>query len=786
MRLSNTQLAPGCDVVWENSKHGSAGWALPAIASRNTTGDIKAILQRDTGGLTVKNMTTDEVVGQEMLLAANAIAVGVRFDTGQLDDCYGADWAGRSNSKFYAMTSRKVVRWDGAQFVACAAITGQDIRRSLFRQCGQALVSDPDNENVFYAFSGNQGLHRSLDQGATLPKMAWMPTPTHPYAGSGQADEIARRVGLIAIDTSSAKVNAGTSTERFSRIAFNAGGVGVWLSTDGATGGSKISPASPHALDSVTCLIWDNGTLYAVSSPDKTSWQNNNGDGNLYRWDGGTTWTALPTGQSQSVFSIVRDPRGAGWFLMSLVPGNYAHTKNITSPAAFKLFDGGGPAFSLAQMKTRARPFVSRIYKQRGGGSAPGQLTNCGGFFYFPYGYGHLRHPIATFPTDGASFGNLHYSTAWPDLEEDTASYEAVVGQGGCWLSGGAIGFGQDVGNAFLTDDTSGHETTYREYPGNGVLTNGIHTVAGTDLNFGAAAILKGGPKFGVTLDGKNFTQMPFQPNNNNYTGDGPSGAIVCGPNAASGTIMFFPSFGGVPEYTDTLGQTDWKPLRFFLANGTEFVPTEADSPFRGANYASNHFPAAHDPFNPGTYYASAYGTGDNDTGGRAGLYKMIPSEPGIFRQVLAGNVFATGNRGYYHTELNFTGDGHLLITNNSVPGTGEGNYSVDIDLVALTKRQITAVYNMQCMTVGAGLPGGPRACWAAGRLAGTGKYAWWLSFDRFQTVYSESGTPKPFNHMPPRGGLLKHVKAHPSIFGLFAAGLDAGHALGSLIQKAA
>ena len=176
----------------------------------------------------------------------------------------------------------------------------------------------------------------------------------------------------------------------------------------------------------------------------------------------------------------------------------------------------------------------------------------------------------------------------------------------------------------------------------------------------------------------------------------------------------------------------------------------------------------------------------DANTGNRAGIYKMLSTEIGIFRQVTTSNPLPTGNKGYYHIELNFTGDGHMLVTNNSVPGTGEGNYSVDVDLSNYSIRPITAVYNLQCMTVGAPLvAGGPRACWAAGRLNGTGEYGWWLSFDRFYTLYSENGAPKKFNHKPPRGGLLKHVKAHPTKFGLFAAGLDAGHAIGRVVQKA-
>jgi hypothetical protein len=130
--------------------------------------------------------------------------------------------------------------------------------------------------------------------------------------------------------------------------------------------------------------------------------------------------------------------------------------------------------------------------------------------------------------------------------------------------------------------------------------------------------------------------------------------------------------------------------------------------------------------------------------------------------------------------DMAFSGDGHLLVMPNSIPpGEGASVWTVDIDLVALTKRNITEVQNCQTICFGAPLiTGGPRALYMVGWK--TNDYAVHLSFDRMQTA-----PVKSFEHILPEGSQIKHISAHPTRFGELGVALSGGHGRGRVVSKA-
>lgn len=800
MRTSTNEIVPGADFVWENSRHGAGGWATICVPSRNTAGNIKALMGCDTQGLRIKDVTADPVGMTNAMTSANTPA-GTVAASDTLPSVFACDWAGNSNTNYFAVTDSKVLYFNGTTHVDITPSGGISTApgRSEYRVVQQKCASDPLNGNVFAFCAASAGWKYSLNATNATPTWVtpnWIAVPTHPTTGAQTPDIPGSKFGQIAWDATSARVGA-AGQERYGKVALTSHGTGIYLSTDGLVTGAKISPASPHALDGTGWIGFIGGVLYAIAA-DLNDWRNN-AQNNLWKYSGtGTTWTQLTATAPQKYFGAVADPRTAGAMILSHISGgNMTYTSNPNTPSAYKDFLGGVDAGLLNQMKTRARPFISGTYRNNGGGGAPGPMAVVGPFLYYLLGYGPVRTPIASFPTAGAAY-TPNYSTVWPDWEEDAAGYEAIVGQSAVWSASALVCLAQDVGTTLFHDTKSGHDATYSEFPGSS-LTNGIGCSRGvSDLNFIVTGALKNGPHFGYSTDGRNFKKMANQPSASLGTGDiSPGGAVVAGPTPASKWCQYFPTYNGRPIYTDDLGVTAWKNLAFYKTASGTGSPVDTSYTYNGFDggvpYYDNHWPCVADPNNPGVYYALNIGgalptdgspgqTFENDPAGNAGLYKMdVNVEPGVYRRVKSGRLIMWGNGGRYTLYMAITKDGHLIIMPNVLSGPGTGNYTIDVNLADFTVRQITSVYNLSAFDVGPALyPGGPQGMWAAGLYNGT--YGLWLSFDRFQTApWGPGGTPKNFNYRTPQGGAIKCLAAHPTIFGLLGAALDAGHARGRL-----
>lgn len=808
----------GTDFVFEQVAHGTNGWQTGMSVSTDGTqllawGDVTSVM---------KKAVTDSLWTQ--LIAPGKVPPGIigqantAFDLpNALEGTLHAGFAGTSNSKIFAIqTNRVIVANDGVNF-ANTAINGMSVgsNSGAGRTFADKGMTDPVNNNVYYAAMGYHGFHYTLDGGATKVSPSWCPAPSYPNPGSSIEDYKIQRYSIIALDKSSSN----TSTNvRKSRGAICPCGEGVYLTTDGFENGTKISvtgsAGDPGVIEAVSGMTWIGGKLF-VCAVDKNDNYPVPGTENIHVYNPGTSsWSIVTTGYTgYGHIFIVEDPRyaGVGYWVFNtfgecIWTANGTTFKNFLGYFSEPVFGQGNPnrAGLTCQTKPKFRPLVAAKARLSGFGAAPSKPVIAGSYLYYPMGLGIWRTVAADFPVDGADSTVFAFDDAWPVWEEDCAGIEEIVGISAIWIKDPnhnnepqLAGFGGDIGIAMGEDGRRGHRATISHYPPN-YLSNGIGGTAGASPGWGTCRLTRrtGSNEAGTcyTKDAYNWTKMVNQPTQGPASHD-ESGICVAGP--LDEAVSFQGSYGVRPQGTRDCGATAWTDLRFWRQDNSEldlgnsaFLNGVSMNGFWGyILYARPHYLAWHDNDHPGTYYAvnlgASYDNGVSDFTSDAidfgGVYKMVPGDWPNFRRIYTGNPTKYSNYGYFDCKLEGDGAGHVLFMANYLPSaTGDGssnNKIAVIDTTTGTRTTINTVVNCVSFSFGAPLTsGGPKTLYLMGFSSSTNQFGIYISFDLGATVQG------PFNYNTPAAGYLASINAHPTKFGVIAGAVQSrGHVIGRL-----
>ncbi len=766
-------------VYSRDDEHGAGGWTVQVARSLDGS---KIAAVTDVPQAYVKN-TLD--ADWNPILRPDNLPARYSADNGGIMGSHHIEFGGASNTRLYIAVRDGILRSDTAGAGPWLDTACVDLSLSTFPGGGAARfksskgVKDPTNQDVFFASFQQAGVKGTRDGGATAMNMDWLPKP----------------ITLPGYEVHHGQTIMALNPDNPLQIAFAPWGQGVWQTNDGGYTGEKVSTGAGAGILAACDVQWRDNNLFIAQcrsdNYDYTPVLNN-----LWRRTPAGGWTNFPAaleGQLGVDF-IVPDSRNPAWWILTTTSSAFWHTKNIDDPASWKGYVGGGESDQYSatgtfrQMKARKRPLIARKYRNGGGTGACSKPVIASGFLFWPLGYGPVRTPIADFPTEGASFGNMHPSPAWPTFEEDTARIEEICGRSALDTGKAKLLLAQDVPLMWQADHNKGHRFTYRAYPSIGFLSNGVcATQSPLDPDFVVAAMYKGGNKCGFSKDG-GVTMKPFpvQPPVFNTGPSGPGGAIVAGP---TDEVVNCPSYAGVPSWTRDCGASAWSPIVFRI-NGVAIDLSDAvvgygKHGFHGWGYSENHHQCVID--STGTYWFLNVGAGragfpendweQGDPLGYAGLYRMRPQDFPNAHRVIAGPVSLTGNRGYYACRFLPNADASKMIfMPNPVPGAGGGNYLVGIDTVALTKAPITLIENVQWLDLGAPLtPGGPQPLYLLGRVGGV--YGFYISLDFLATA-----PIGPFNHKIARGGAIVQFSASKTVPGEITAAIDGmGHASGIL-----
>lgn len=757
-------------VKWTPSQHGACGWCTGMAASSDGS---RVMVWTDVCQAYARDR---EAVKWTPIIRPGFVPADLIDYNGLVPGGYHGAFGGNSNQRAYLVVKDRLLRSDdGAINWANTSITGL----SVGSNDGNARIymkgdADAANQDVYYASMGQHGVRRTIDGGVTNSTVAGLPLPTTPATALQRWTSVKCEVG-------GAQVGG-----RAGRVAFAPSGQGVWLTTDGGETATQISAT----LLEVSDMLWHGGALFVVCIT---------GDPGLHSWTQAGGWfkhTNLPT--ASGVRFIVKDPRQANAMFLVYDTNNFAWTANLpnnANAASWVQWLGGGsgtPQQTSITMQTRprTRPVVARNYRRGGGSFAASRPLTAGDWLFFPIGYGVLRTSISAFPTTGAGFSDYHVGAGrakWPTWQEDCAGIEELVGMSCLWAGDNLHLLSQDKMLIRYPRERDGHGQTSYEYF-SPALTNGTGASHGVDPNFIAAVAWKNGPIASYSLDGKKFTKCVNQPTSGNLPNCG--GLALAG---APGVIMTFPTHLGRPQYTDDLGATPWKNLRFFLENGTELdfgLPYTDQHGFHGAPYYVNQHLACLDPVtgalyvhNMGATTSSANSAFTADNLGWGGLYRCLPGAFPNFTRVIAGNLTPYGNYGTFGTKLLATGQGQLIVKpNRTTPPPNATNYSKVVDLQTMAVRNITCVRNIMTLALGAPLPGSTTpALWMIGEREGTQEYGLWLSLDLGLTVANAVSFP----FKPDGGGSIGYIDAHKGQFGLLAAAVNSrGHAIGEYVME--
>ena len=276
---ARTSSIPTASTNWQMMKVGAGGWAV----GLDQAADGTIVVRTDTNGAYLWNGSSwQQLVTSSSMPAAFIAANPVSSGQG----VYEIQMAPSNSNIMYMMfngyvfvSTNKGTTWTQTSF---AQVTENP--NDNFRRYGQKMAVDPNNPNIVYVGTPQNGLWVTKDGGKT-----WAQVSAIPVSGtsSGQYPGI---TGIMFDPAIGGAVNGVTQT-----IFASSYGNGVYESTNGGSTWTKLS-GGPSDVEYAT--VGPNGAYYAVGDNSQNLWRYYNG-----------AWTELIAGNGgQGVQAVVINP----------------------------------------------------------------------------------------------------------------------------------------------------------------------------------------------------------------------------------------------------------------------------------------------------------------------------------------------------------------------------------------------------------------------------------------------------------------------------------------------
>jgi len=188
-----------------------------------------------------------------------------------------------------------------------------------YRWYGERLAVDPQNAQVVYFGSRQDGLWLSLDGGASYARLSAVPAgATERNSGGAEVNGTAIGISWVVVDA-----GGGMTSGRSSRIYAGVAGQGIWRSLDGGSTWASISGASGPATGVIPsdAEVGPDGRLWvsAISNYTQIGGVWTKAQGSLWSFDRATsTWAVQrPSGSDQSWAEVAVDPTNASRIIVA-------------------------------------------------------------------------------------------------------------------------------------------------------------------------------------------------------------------------------------------------------------------------------------------------------------------------------------------------------------------------------------------------------------------------------------------------------------------------------------
>ena len=465
------------------------------------------------------------------------------------------------NGYVFVSTNRGVT-WTETSFSPVSqAVDGAN---DSYRMNGQKMAVDPNNPNVVYVGTPQNGVFVSTNGGGT-----WQSVSGVPASQEATSSEYPGITGIL-FDPALGGTNASGNTNTIFAASW---GNGVYESTNAGASWSSIGGPSyvENAAVSSTgayYVISDNGT----EETGATLWSYSNG-----------TWTNLLTGDANGLHTVAVNPFNPNEVVVQTNGG----ILNVS-------LDGGSTWSGLDwtnTLGTNTIPWLASTNLIGGGGLVFDQTVS--GKIYSTSGIGVWN---ATLPSNFTSSSAIVWNDQSLGIEQLVAN-EIISPPGGQ-----PVVANDDFGDFYIANPDvfpSAHGTVSNQFAAGWAVD-----YASNDPSY-VVAVTDGNGEFSGYSTNGGQTWNTFS----TYPSDLIGGGIAA---ASSTDIVIFPSNNSVPYYTLNGGQT-WNQISI------SGVPTSGETGWGFASYLKRFIVTA-DRVNIGTFYAYNYGpSGDSSA---AGVYK--------------------------------------------------------------------------------------------------------------------------------------------------------------------
>jgi 20S proteasome alpha/beta subunit len=260
---------------WKELKIGAGGW----LVGMDIAPDDTMVVRTDTYGAYIWNGTQ----WQQLVTSTSMPAADV--GTGSAEGVYEIRIAPSNTNILYMEYLGNVYRSNdkGATWTKTAFSHVTESPNDLHRMNGQKMAVDPNNANVVYVGTPQDGLFVTRDGGTSWQKISAVPVSAQD--GSGQYPGI---TGITFDPTS------GTTGGKTNTIFASSYGHGVYESTNGGVSWTALS-GGPSDVE--YAAISSTGVYYAVGNNNSSLWKFTNG-----------AWTQLNPDNSQGIHTVSIDP----------------------------------------------------------------------------------------------------------------------------------------------------------------------------------------------------------------------------------------------------------------------------------------------------------------------------------------------------------------------------------------------------------------------------------------------------------------------------------------------
>jgi 20S proteasome alpha/beta subunit len=389
---------------WQNLKVGSGGFVTGIDISNNGT----KVVRTDTNGAYIWNGTQWQQLVTSTSMPASIVGSGTGTGVYEIQVAANNPNVMYMAYEGYVFSSTNGgTTWTQTSFAQVNESSNDEQRMN-----GQKMAIDPNNPNVVYVGTPQNGMFVSTNGGAT-----WQSVSAVPVSGTNSNGEYPGITGIL-FDPSSGVTGGKTNT-----IYASSYGNGVYKSTNGGASWSRLSGGP---TDVEYAAISSTGVYYAVSTGNTDLWRYANG-----------AWTELLNNPNWGIQSVAVDP------------SNPNHVVYLTASGMFnQSFDGGTTWSGLFNQVEVSTDIPWLAYANGGtwmtiGGTAfdpsTGQLVTTSGTGVW----------TATVPAAGTSPTNIVYNDQSAGIDQLVANDIIVP------TSGHPVLANWDFGFFYVTDPNS-------------------------------------------------------------------------------------------------------------------------------------------------------------------------------------------------------------------------------------------------------------------------------------------------------------------------------------------